>query len=596
MKIHLTKSLNFTALSILVSMTLINNVSAEDTAAITSKASSNTSFPIAELGSCNNKKECKAYCDKKENIVVCANYAADHGMISKEQAAKAKEFSDAIVNGGPAGCSDFNSCQKVCSDTANIDECLAFGEKHSLLSTEELSKAKKAAQAIKNGGKLPGGCNNMKSCEAYCTVSSHLDECLAFAKDSGLMSQEEITEAQKVLPLIKEGKTPGKCTSKAKCQEYCDNGDHFDECISFAEQAGFVSKEEATIAKKVGGKGPGGCHTQASCDAYCNNPANTKECFNFAKEKGILSEEKVKQIEDGMLRLKNNFDQMPKEIKDCMNSSLGEDTLSQIKNGTLTPGPEIGKKIESCVESFKPKLMETLNKAFEIASPESLKCVVSALGEARTNEIKGGNAPTATEGDTIQKCFDKQREAGLKQAREGLSKMPPEMRACIESKLGADVVARIQAGDKEALSADSAAVFKACVGDVQSKLKEKVSENLSKIPDFAKDCVKQKLGNNFEEDLTSGKLSPSDIQGTVAVCMKDVVNNKYQGEGSYPNAGNVNIPSENKAPQQIPSGPQGMIPPEGMAPDASMCASLAQAPSCDFVPENLREICRKCKQ
>ena len=600
MKTHSKYIKNFVVLVSLffAGLFFVDNVYAQIVPKASLKYATNVVFPIKELGNCKDRSSCRAYCDIKENIVACAGYAADHNMISREQANKAKEFADAINGGGPLGCDSASACQKVCADTKNIDSCLSFAEKHSLISNKELTKAKKAQKVLKSGGKLPGTCNDMASCEAYCAVSSNIEECLTFAKSSGLMSEEEIAQAEKVMPYIKEGKTPGKCASKASCEAYCENGDHFDECISFAENVGFVSKEEATMARKAGGKGPGGCKSQVSCEAYCNDPINTKECFQFAKDKGILPPEKIKEIEVGMSQLKEGLDKMPKEMKECITNSLGEDTFSQIKAGTLTPGPAIGNKIKSCVEEFKPKLTGMMNKAFDVASPESLKCLSDKIGEKRFSEIKGGDVPTAVEGDVIKKCFEAQRSEGLKKAREGLNKMPKEMRACVESKLGSDVISKIEAGDENALGPESVAVFQSCVAAGMADVKKKVSEGISKIPDFAKDCVKGKLGNNFEEDLASGKISPEKIQGVITACMKDVVGTKYRGEGGYPGSGGQgsipNIPKDMNIPPQG-SGMEG-APPKDMVPsNDQMCTGFAMAPSCDYVPENVRDVCRKCK-
>ncbi|HEY4526017.1 MAG TPA: hypothetical protein VJL32_02900, partial [Candidatus Paceibacterota bacterium] len=78
---------------------VIKNVGA--TYPITGRLSSGpavtANFPIKELGSCENQTACKAYCNKKENISSCVSYAEKNGMISAEDASKAREFSDALA-------------------------------------------------------------------------------------------------------------------------------------------------------------------------------------------------------------------------------------------------------------------------------------------------------------------------------------------------------------------------------------------------------------------------------------------------------------------------------------------------------------------
>ena len=44
--------------------------------------------------------------------------------------------------------------------------------------------------------------------------------------------------------------------------------DHFEECFKFAEAAGFMSAEEAIMARKTGGKGPGNCKGRKNAKTF----------------------------------------------------------------------------------------------------------------------------------------------------------------------------------------------------------------------------------------------------------------------------------------------------------------------------------------
>jgi len=50
------------------------------------------SFPIAELGGCNSKAECKAYCDDSTHAEACLSFAESRGMMSKDEIKTARKF------------------------------------------------------------------------------------------------------------------------------------------------------------------------------------------------------------------------------------------------------------------------------------------------------------------------------------------------------------------------------------------------------------------------------------------------------------------------------------------------------------------------
>jgi len=113
----------------------------------------------------------------------------------------------------------------------------------------------------------------------------------------GFLSDEEIAEARRFMKIMSEGRSPGGCRGERECFEYCEDESHFEECIAFAEEAGFISAEEAEMARRTGGKGPGGC-IRDECENYCEDPANQDECLAFALEHGFLTEEEYEHIKD----------------------------------------------------------------------------------------------------------------------------------------------------------------------------------------------------------------------------------------------------------------------------------------------------------
>lgn len=505
-------------------------------------------YPVKELGNCKNQGACRAYCNDKANMAVCAQFAYQHGMIDQNEASDAMKYSEILKNGGPGGCTTQASCVSYCDQSSHLEECLSFAEKNKLIEVKDFEKAQKVLKALNSGETTPGQCKNQKDCENYCKESGHFNECISFAEKSGLMSSEELDQAKKIMPFIENGETPGKCATKDQCEEYCSSEDHFNECISFAEKAGLVSAEEAQMARKAGGVGPGGCRSQAACESYCNQDANAAECLNFAKEKGILSPDKIKEIEDGMGRLRTGLGQMPEEMISCLKSSIGEDVLGKIESGDFVPGPGIGTKIQSCVDQYAPKLRATLDKAFEMATPEIMACLSNSLGQERLSAVKSGENPTPKEGDEIKNCFESMRQEGLKKAMEGLSKMPPEMLSCVKQKLGADIVAKIQAGDKEALGPESEGAFKSCIENFQEKMKQEKGSKEGFGP-----------GGDFKTNMPMLPGIPKEV----------------------PERGMM--PSQRGEGQSAPGG------------TGDICGSFASVPSCSYVPDNVRDQCEKCK-
>jgi len=238
-------------------------------------------FPIAELGNCGSKEECRTYCDDLNNKNACVAFGEAHGLISAENATRVR----ALPSAGPGDCRSDGECRNYCADTSHADECLVFAEKHNLLDKEKIQKARIAIE--KTG---PGGCRGQDECRNYCADTSHADECLVFAKNEGLISDKEESAAREVLA---QG-GPGGCHSKEECRTYCDKSEHLEECLAFGEKHGFISSEEISRLKKTGfiKTGPGGCQGE-ECRVYCDSPEHQQECIIFAEEHGLMSPEEA---------------------------------------------------------------------------------------------------------------------------------------------------------------------------------------------------------------------------------------------------------------------------------------------------------------
>lgn len=252
----------------------------------------NIQFPVKELGNCQSEVECATYCDDVNHATACLDFAQKNNLLTPDEIKQKEKL--ASIGTGPGGCKSQASCETYCNDVGHIDECVAFGESHNLLTGKDLEDAKKIKSAIGAGKKLPGGCTGKKSCETYCNDADHADECLAFAEDTGFLSQQEIQQYKTFQDFRKKGETPGGCTTKTSCEAYCENPDNMEACLSFGEKTGFVSSEDAAMARKVlplikAGKTPGGCKTKDQCEAYCASEDHADECVNFGLQAGMIS-------------------------------------------------------------------------------------------------------------------------------------------------------------------------------------------------------------------------------------------------------------------------------------------------------------------
>lgn len=312
-------------------------------------------YPVKELGNCASKDACKTYCERPENIEKCVKFAEENNILSSKEIEKGKKFATVLkTGGGPGGCKTEKSCFEYCNSVDQIDECVKFAEDNGFMEKSELDEAKKIQSIIKSGKSLPGNCKNRTACEAYCKNPEHFDECIAFAKENGFMSDEEIKEAEKFLPLIKSGQTPGGCKSKEECEAFCEAEANFEECFNFAEKAGLISEKEREIMKKTGGKGPGGCRGRA-CQTFCDNPTNQKACFEFGKEHGLISDADLKRMEEGKKMLKEQLETGPPEIQECLKSVVD---VNALESDAFMGGPELGEKMRACFEKMIPEGMK----------------------------------------------------------------------------------------------------------------------------------------------------------------------------------------------------------------------------------------------
>ncbi len=261
------------------------------------------------------------------------------------------EISYPVSNLG--NCASQEECKIYCDNNEHIKECIEFAEKNNLMSQEEIQEAKKMIDYILNG-ETPGKCTSKDECNEYCSKEENLEECIQFALKIGDITEEEAEMVRKT-----GGKGPGDCRGPTECDAYCNKDENIMKCIEFAYEHGMIDEEEYEIVKKTGGKGPGGCQGQEECDAYCKE--HEEECFEFAKEYGLLNEEEIADRENMGEEEKCMIKCLEKkgiEFKECGPSKGGEagnsdckacaDECMKFYEGPCLTEEEWGRKEEEC--------------------------------------------------------------------------------------------------------------------------------------------------------------------------------------------------------------------------------------------------------
>ncbi|MFA6502750.1 MAG: hypothetical protein WCT45_00645 [Candidatus Paceibacterota bacterium] len=375
-------------------------------------STANITYPIAELGSCKDKEACKTYCDDSAHMATCVAFAEKQGLLSGESLRVSKLVAARVSAGKtPGGCTNAKSCDAYCNgNVEHLNACLAFGEELGMIPAKELAEARKIASALAKGAAMPGSCKTKGECEQYCAVGTHIDECLNFAEASGILPAEELAEARKVAPFLKNGETPGKCTTKASCDAYCADDTHLEACINFAEKAGFVSAEDAAMVRKIGGKGPGNCKGKEQCEAYCNDEAHAAECLSFAKEKGLLSEKDQADIDTGIDRLKAGLEQVPAqarpEVTKCLENAVGgPEKLARILSKQDVPTKAMGEKFQGCfanIAEIMQSVMGAQQGGGESGAPNPADIRAQVEQEMRSGAPSGPAAsPSGVTGSSV---------------------------------------------------------------------------------------------------------------------------------------------------------------------------------------------------
>lgn len=209
-------------------------------------------FPITELGGCNNINECKAFCDDSANKDACMAFSKKKGL-DKKQSLVERAKAD-------LGCNSIEECKTFCAEETNKDACETFAKKYNLKGP--------AKQPLLEAAKTELGCTSLDACKQFCATSENKEKCEALGKKFGVKDERRET-------LVETAKRELGCTSFEDCKAFCQNKENQDKCRNFGTAV--RSKLPEVIKEQL--KELGECKSVEECRKVCAE--NPGKCPGF---------------------------------------------------------------------------------------------------------------------------------------------------------------------------------------------------------------------------------------------------------------------------------------------------------------------------
>ncbi len=244
-------------------------------------------YPISELGNCKNAKECFEFCQKKENQIACTNYA-----ISKHLVTQGSNLPKAIAVAAKKelGCNSFETCRNICDRASNMQLCQAFSDKYNFPPKAVSQTASPITSQVLANARKSLGCSTKAACLTFCSRKENYDKCWQFAKNNNLASkdlvQREKDYQDKLQKLLSAAKQELNCNSFDSCAQLCALPENISACLAIkarVEQA--ITSIASQYSQEVNTSStptpalPAGCATEKECQKYCE--AHKEECPYF---------------------------------------------------------------------------------------------------------------------------------------------------------------------------------------------------------------------------------------------------------------------------------------------------------------------------
>ncbi len=264
-------------------------------------------YPISQLGNCQNRNECKLYCDIPANTPSCWSY--NKYVINKNVlGTTTTNITYPIKDLG--NCSDAQACFLYCSQPGNQEACLTYAQKNSLIQ-QSAGSTPADTSTVLAAAKTELGCNSKTACINLCSLEANHDKCEKFAQKYGLNTDNIQNSDTSFSPyILNVAKTELGCTDKTSCMLFCTKPENSDKCYAFAQKYNLVSTQVqqkiAEMEKKrtemlQEAKKELGCDSVSSCMDYCSLPNNHDQCSSLAQKIGLIpqSDNKVNQAQSG---------------------------------------------------------------------------------------------------------------------------------------------------------------------------------------------------------------------------------------------------------------------------------------------------------
>ena len=179
------------------------------------------SFPIDDLGGCNNLGECTNFCEDPVNYNSCANFARENGFYQDDVTSYGdSEFWEDTQN--ELGCNSAESCGEICSQDEYFDRCESFARRNNIPGGYVDDPTREDYLTV---AEEVLGCNSADSCLDFCSNPDNAQECTDFANRVGLRGGETT-------------QGPGGCQTGETCSAYCSDPANYNSCANFARENG----------------------------------------------------------------------------------------------------------------------------------------------------------------------------------------------------------------------------------------------------------------------------------------------------------------------------------------------------------------------
>jgi hypothetical protein len=199
-------------------------------------------FPVAELGNCNNLDECKTYCNDATHQTECVEFAKKKGFYKEQKSAVKNSITIAAKQA--LGCDGETACKQFCSLSENKQKCSEFAKSHNLVPVkEDLKKSETLTKA-----KEILGCDSVDACKLLCQKEENKTKCVEFAKQAGLKSSEVKAGPGASKPPFSQGKPNANNASRSAvnkesiCRENPEKCKEIKDAAQKRSEGGFFAK------------------------------------------------------------------------------------------------------------------------------------------------------------------------------------------------------------------------------------------------------------------------------------------------------------------------------------------------------------------